>query len=92
MVRKKKPGVRPRTPRVRFDKAHICAVLGCSEDDFHRNVKADIVRDFINKIAAKGLANPDIGVDDAGNVVFRDPRDGRCVFTDVPLDSYSEAP
>ncbi len=62
--------------------------LGVSQEAFHRSIKPAIIRDFPSELKNLGTENPDIGINQAGNLVLRDPRSGRTVGTDVPLQSY----
>lgn len=57
---------------------------------FHE-AKKSIVGDFKNELKKTNVNNPDVGVNDAGNVIFRDPRSKKTILeTDVPLESYVE--
>jgi hypothetical protein len=62
--------------------------LGVSPNGFHREIKPQIVKDFSAEAKGIGAKNPDIGVNEAGNIVLRNPKTGAEVHTDVPLNSY----
>lgn len=37
-----------------------------------------------------GSTNPDIGVNEKGNIVLKDPKTGKTIETDIPMSSYAE--
>ncbi|HCN06198.1 MAG TPA: hypothetical protein DIS79_11335 [Bacteroidetes bacterium] len=76
-----------------FSKEEMARRLGVTVDKYHHAIKKRIVKDhkaILNK--KRGLDNPDIGVDDAGNVVFKDLRDGSTIPTNTPLSKYHARP
>ncbi len=67
----------------------ILRVLSVDKRVFHKSVKPQIVRDFRQDLTKTGVRNPDIGMNNNGNIVFRDPRTGDTVLeTDIPLAWY----
>ena len=63
--------------------------LGVDSRTFHRDVKPGILQDFATELRRRNVRNPDVGVDDAGNIIFRDPRTRRVIIrTGVPASSY----
>ena len=69
-------------------KAIMAKRLGVSEDKFHNKTKKDILKDLNDK--KKLGKNPDIGVNEAGNISLRSVENGREIQTDVPLSTYGE--
>jgi hypothetical protein len=62
--------------------------LGVSRNAFHRDVKMKILKDFSAETNRIGAKNPDIGVDEAGNIVLRNPKTLAEARTGVSLSSY----
>ncbi len=62
--------------------------LGVESRQFHQEIKPQIVRDFAAEAKSIGARNPDIGVNQQGNIVLRNPATGAQVQTTVPLSSY----
>jgi hypothetical protein len=66
----------------------IAKRLGTNEKKFHKEIKKEILGDFKNEIKKIGATNPDIGVNKAGNIVFKNPKTGKTLVTDIPLKNY----
>lgn len=47
--------------------------LGVSQEDFHRDIKPEILKQFKKESKQIGAKNPNIGVDDSGNIVLQHP-------------------
>lgn len=62
--------------------------LGTSEKGFHKKIKPDIVQTFKKELNKKGIRNPDIGVDGAGNIVLKKPGTNIEIRTDLKLDTF----
>jgi hypothetical protein len=63
--------------------------LGVDSRAFHRDIKPAILQDFAADLRRRNVRNPDVGIDDAGNIIFRDPRTRRVIVrTNVPASSY----
>lgn len=77
-----------------FSDRQLLSSLGLRRNEmnrFHRDIKPEIVRQFRQELSATRVRNPDIGQDDNGNVIFRDPDSKRVILrTDIPLSSYGE--
>jgi RHS repeat-associated protein len=63
--------------------------LGVGVKQFHKNIKPGIVQDLGAEAKRIGAKNPDIGVNEAGQIVLRNPKTGAVIATDVPLDAYA---
>lgn len=71
------------------DERELAKRLGAAnKDEFHDVIKQGIKTDFSRELQKAGIKNPDIGFDDVGNIIFKDPKTGRTLETDVPLSSY----
>jgi len=66
----------------------IAKQLGTKVDEFHINIKPQIVKDFSQDLKTIKSTNPDIGIDKLGNIVLRNPKTGAAISTKVPLSSY----
>ena len=62
--------------------------LGVSAKTYHKKTKGHIKGDFKKESQKIGTTNPDIGINDDGNIVLRNPKTSETIETDVPLDSY----
>jgi len=64
--------------------------LGIPGDELH-TVKDEILHDLKDLVKQTRNGNPDIGIDDHGNITLRPPRGrpGKEVYSDVPIDSFS---
>ena len=60
--------------------------LGVAEKEVHA-IKKSMTVDLKD---LHGMKNPDIGVDRAGNIAFKDRITGRTVQTDVPITTYGQ--
>ncbi|MDC0357840.1 RHS domain-containing protein [Oligoflexia bacterium] len=65
----------------------IRKLLGVSKEGFH-DTKKHILKQLGKKQRRLAGTNPDIGVDDLGNIVLRNRDNGRTVVTDIPLESF----
>ncbi|MDM8519420.1 hypothetical protein QUF64_05180 [Anaerolineales bacterium HSG6] len=65
--------------------------LGVDAKTYHKKTKGYIKGDFRKESQKIGTTNPDIGFNEAGNIVLRNPKTGKTIETDVPLDSYKGA-
>ncbi len=72
----------------------IKKVFGVDNKTFHKKVKPEILKEAgkdsvlkkeLNKIGTK---NPDIGVTNDGNIVFKNPSTGKTVETDLQMDWF----
>ena len=71
------------------DESELAKRLGAAnKDEFHDVIKPGIKTDFSKDLQKAGIKNPDIGFNDTGNIIFKDPKTGRTLETDVPLASY----
>lgn len=68
-------------------KQGLARKLGVDANDLHA-IKDAMRIDFGSVLKAHGIKNPDIGYDDAGNIVLKDLTSGKTIYTDVPLSSY----
>ena len=64
--------------------------LGVSEEKFHRDVKPEILKQFKKESNQIGSKNPNVGVDESGNIVLQNPKTKQTVETGLPLDSFGE--
>ncbi|HRK06006.1 MAG TPA: hypothetical protein PLW14_13025, partial [Chlorobiota bacterium] len=69
-------------------KDEVARRLGVTVDKFHDEIKKRIIFDHKKILAKRGVSNPEIGFDDAGNVIFKDLRDGSTIPTKTPLSNY----
>ena len=67
----------------------IARRLGVSGEEWHRRVKGEIIRQHREAVRRTGDRNPDIGIDQDGNILLRG-RTGsrRTIPTGTPLRSY----
>ncbi|MBR0959531.1 polymorphic toxin-type HINT domain-containing protein [Bradyrhizobium japonicum] len=73
-----------------FNLRKLLDALGIEEKAFH-GTKKEILTDFGPELRKTGVTNPDIGVNEAGNIIFRDPRTKKVILsTEVPLSSFGE--
>ncbi|MCZ8514932.1 polymorphic toxin-type HINT domain-containing protein [Paenibacillus filicis] len=68
-------------------------VFGIDEKTFHKEVKPEVLKQIKNdpvygKEFKKTGNNPDIGVDDLGNIVLKDVRTGKTLQTDWSFESF----
>lgn len=63
--------------------------LGTTVNDFHKNIKPLMKKDFGQEMKKIGTTNPDILIDNTGNIVLKNPASGKTILTGVPLRSYS---
>ncbi|KPC50486.1 hemagglutinin repeat-containing protein [Amantichitinum ursilacus] len=79
----------PAILNVKFpSKEELARQLGTTADDFHKNVKQDIKEDLDPEMRKIGADNPDIGITKDGNIVLKNPKTGKTIITDIPLDNY----
>jgi hypothetical protein len=75
--------------RMTFPSAQeLAKTLGTNVRGFHKVVKPQIVKDFASELRRFGARNPDIGLTDAGHIVFRHPKTGKTFITDVLMELY----
>jgi hypothetical protein len=60
--------------------------LNVSRQDFHK-VKKEILNQF-PELRKMGIANPDIGMDGLGSIIFKDRNTGRTYVTEVPFNNF----
>ena len=63
--------------------------LGISRDEIHA-VKDDIENAFPSEMKKLGTTNPDIGYDNTGNIVLRNPKTRQVIKTGVPLSAFGK--
>ncbi|MBQ4900938.1 hypothetical protein KB559_19040 [Paenibacillus sp. Marseille-P2973] len=68
-------------------------VFGIDEKVFHKEVKPEILKQIRNdskygKDFKKMGNNPDIGIDQNGNIVIKDVKTGKTLPTDWSFDSF----
>ncbi len=68
-------------------KQGLAQKLGVDPNDLH-DIKDAMRIDFGTVLKAHGIKNPEIGYDDAGNIVLKDLISGKTIDTGVPLSSY----
>ena len=51
-------------------------------------MKKEITHRFKDMLRKNNFKNPDIGMDDLGNVVFRNPLTKKTIATQVPLSDF----
>ncbi|HCN06204.1 MAG TPA: hypothetical protein DIS79_11365 [Bacteroidetes bacterium] len=62
--------------------------LKTTEDGWHYKIKKKIIDD--HKDILKGVRNPDVGFDEADNVILRDRQTGKTFRTDTPINIYED--
>jgi len=68
--------------------AQLAKQLGTNVEQFHNQVKPDIISELRNEARKIGARNPDIGVNDAGRIVLRNQQTGKTVITRVPISAF----
>ena len=64
-------------------------LFNVSERVFHREIKIDIIQDFSKELLRKGVKNPDIGISNGGNIMFRNPSTKKVILeTDTHYSVY----
>ena len=76
------------------DANEIAKRLGVDAKTFHKEIKPQILGDeniasFAKKI---GADNPDIGINSSGNIVLKNPINGKTIDTDIPLSDFEPSP
>ena len=66
----------------------LARTIGTNVSNFHRIIKPQIINDFATELRTLGARNPDIGLTDAGYIVFRNPISGKTFITDVLMELY----
>ncbi len=67
----------------------LAAILGISVEEFHRNTKKLIKRDFKKELEIMHVTNPDILLDENMKMAIADPRDHTNFFvTDLEISAY----
>lgn len=62
--------------------------LKTTDTKWHREIKDRIIKD--HKRILKGVENPDVGFDEADNVLLRDRQTGKTFRTDTPINLYED--
>ena len=74
---------------VQFPSAsQLASRLSISTETFHRATKIDIVKGLGAEARSIGARNPDIGINELGNIVLKNPQTGKTIITTVPLESF----
>ena len=68
--------------------AKIAKELGVAENIFHRVIKPDIVKQGATTAREIGATNPDIGLSDTGQIVFKNVKTGVTKATDLLIDWF----
>ena len=55
---------------------------------FHDQIKPMMKKDFSSEMKKINSTNPDIGIDEIGNIVLKNPKTGKTISTNFPLDAY----
>jgi RHS repeat-associated protein len=66
----------------------LAKLLSVKVNEFHTNIKPLIKRDFAKEMKRIGTTNPDIGLDNLGNIILKNPSTGVTVETGIPLSAY----
>jgi RHS repeat-associated protein len=72
--------------------SRMAKALNCTEEQFHREIKRDILKDMFKDFPEQLKAfgdNPDVGYDSSGNIWLKSVQNGKTFNTGVPLDLYS---
>lgn len=68
----------------------IARRLGTTKKKFHSTIKPQIKRDFAAELRKINATNPDIGINELGNIALRHPQTGKEIITNVSLLDYAE--
>ena len=64
----------------------IKKVLGVTKEEFHKpgGIKDLIKTQFSKELKEAGITNPDIGIDEVGNLLLKHPKNNKIINTNVP--------
>jgi len=62
--------------------------LETTVEDYHKNIKPLLKKDFSDEMKKIGSTNPDFSPDDDGNIMLKNPQTGKTISTKVPLSIY----
>ena len=72
-----------------FKVEYLSFLLGITTNEFHRDIKPMILKEFRTELNKLSINNPDIGLDIDFHIYLSDPQDvTRFIATNVHLDSY----
>ena len=84
MVKKKNPN-----KNVKFyDESFLSAKIGVERRDFHRRIKPIILSDFDSELKRENISNPDIGLDEDGNIWLGNISHTKLIETNVSISLY----
>ena len=72
-----------------LDKKELARRLNVDLEKVHK-AKRKILNEFSEALNKRGIKNPDICVDKAGNIVLRHPHTKETILTQVPLSTFAE--
>ncbi len=70
------------------DANELAKEFGISKEKFHKSIKPELKKDFSADMKKIKSTNPDIGFDEQGNIVLRNPQTGQTINTKTPLKYY----
>ncbi len=73
------------------DDSEIASMLNVSINEFHRDVKKEMIEDHPSEVRKTGASNPDIGYEKSSRkLVFKNKSSGKVVETDTPFLNYAK--
>ncbi len=70
------------------DAMTLAKSFNASKDAWHRVVKPGIVKDAQSFLKKIGTTNPDVGVGKAGEILLKNPKNGKTIVTDLLAEWY----
>lgn len=71
------------------DAKELAKILNTTVKDYHDNIKPVIKKQFKTEMDKIGSTNPDIGYDVDGNLLLKNPSNGKEINTNFPISAFT---